>query len=270
MRRCCFRVSLPLALVTFLTSSRFLYVDTYKVLTRVLGYEVTLYTYEDADIDKLEERLASGQHLDVLFTEFPGNPLLQSPDLPRLHRLSKRYNFVLVVDDTVGSGNVNVISSCDVTCTSLTKMFSGACNVMGGSVTLSPESPYHDGLCAALQTKQQDNLWFPEDVAVMEGNSRDFLARVRRASVNAEAMVQQLRDHPSVVEVYYPKGSPTQLLYDVYRGADGKYGFLLSVRFASPAKAVAFYDALDTAKGPSLGTNFTLTCMCFLPVAWPC
>ncbi|RWA06558.1 hypothetical protein EKO27_g8541, partial [Xylaria grammica] len=25
------------------------------------------------------------------------------------------------------------------------------------------------------------------------------------------------------------------------------------------AQAVAFYDALETAKGPSLGTNFTLT-----------
>ena len=35
---------------------------------------------------------------------------------------------------------------------------------------------------------------------------------------------------------------------------------MLSVRFTAPERAVAFYDALDVAKGPSLGTNFTLCC----------
>ena len=38
------------------------------------------------------------------------------------------------------------------------------------------------------------------------------------------------------------------------------YGYLISVTFVTPAKAVAFYDALDVAKGPSLGANFSLAC----------
>lgn len=128
---------------------------------------------------------------------------------------------------------------------------------------MSPLSPFRDGLCAALQATQGDNLWFPQDIAVMEQNSRDFLSRVHSASRNAEAIVEQLQQHPSVLEVYYPKGSVTQELYDKYKTEGGGYGFLLSIRFASPEKAVAFYDGLDTAKGPSLGTNFTLTCECF-------
>jgi len=123
----------------------------------------------------------------------------------------------------------------------------------------------------------------------MERNSRDFVSRVRRASRNAEVIVeQQLRRHSSVEEVYYPKKSPTQELFDKYRlktetetengngnghggrggGGHGGYGFLLSIRFVSPQKAVAFYDALATAKGPSLGTNFTLTCK--LPFTFSC
>ena len=36
--------------------------------------------------------------------------------------------------------------------------------------------------------------------------------------------------------------------------------FLLSIRFVHPSSAIAFYDALAVAKGPSLGTNFTLAC----------
>ncbi|KAK0624332.1 putative cystathionine gamma-synthase/beta-lyase [Immersiella caudata] len=239
----------------------FLYVDTYKVITRVLGFDATLYKFDDSDIDILEARLDSGFALDALFTEFPGNPLLQSPNLSRLNALSKKHNFVLVVDDTIGScANVNVLSACDVVCTSLTKMFSGTCNVMGGSVVLSPSSPFYLPLHDMMMAKQRDNKWFPEDILLMELNSRDFVARTRQASSNASTIVKQLRAHPSVVVVYYPEGSPSQSIYEEFKLSDGGYGFMLSIRFTSPARAVAFHDALDVAKGPSLGTNFTLAC----------
>ena len=38
----------------------------------------------------------------------------------------------------------------------------------------------------------------------------------------------------------------------------GGYGGLLSATFYSHADAVTFFDTLQTSKGPSLGTNFTL------------
>ncbi|GAB1316968.1 hypothetical protein MFIFM68171_07178 [Madurella fahalii] len=243
----------------------FLYVDTYKVLSRVLGYAPTLYKYSAADIDAFEALLASdpSPRFSALFTEFPGNPLLQSPDLARLHALAAKYNFVLVVDDTVGTyANVGVLGTCDIVCTSLTKMFSGGCNVMGGAAVLSPRSPHYGRMKDLLQRQrgEAERAWYWEDVVAMEANSRDFAARVRRASANAEAVVGALRRHGAVSEVYYPKGSPSQDVYDRYKLPGGGYGFLLSVRFASAASAVTFYDALDVAKGPSLGTNFTLCC----------
>lgn len=47
--------------------------------------------------------------------------------------MADKYDFVVVCDDTIGTAvNVNVIPYVDVLCTSLTKLFSGACNVMGG------------------------------------------------------------------------------------------------------------------------------------------
>lgn len=198
-------------------------------------------------------------------TEFPGNPLLQSPDLARLSVLSKKYNFVLVVDDTLGTyASLRLLGVCDVVCTSLTKMFSGGCNVMGGSVVLNPGSRFYAGLKGVLGEGRgvAEAAWFGGDVVVMEGNSRDFGERVARASGNADGVVGVLRgDGVGVVrEVYYPKGAPTQGVYERYRVEGGGYGFLVSVRFWEKAQAVAFYDALDVAKGPSLGTNFTLCC----------
>lgn len=108
--------------------------------------------------------------------------------------------------------------------------------------------------------EEAEKTWYWEDVVTMERNSRGFEGRVHRASGNAEVVVGLLRNSEAVEEVYYPLKSATQGMYDRFRVDGGKYGFLLSVRFKRPAQAVAFHDALDAAKGPSLGTDFTLCC----------
>lgn len=238
---------------------RFLYVDTFKVLSKVHGFGCSLYSYSNpADLDVLEKDLNKGLQIDALFTEFPGNPLLASVDLDRLHKLSRQHNFALVVDDTVATSvNVDILWSCDIICTSLTKMFSGGCNVMGGSVVLNRHSPVYESMQRALSEKSADT-YFPDDVLVMERNSRDFESRVIAASKNAEHMAEKLSEHSTVAKVFYPKGSETQSIYDRYKSECRGYGYLLSVRFVHPAAAIAFHDALDVAKGPSLGTRFTL------------
>lgn len=65
-------------------------------------------------------------------------------------------------------------------------------------------------------------------------------------------------DGITVKEVLYPRCNPSRPFYDQCRTAKGGYGGLLSATFFSTAAAIAFFNNLDTAKGPSLGTNFTL------------
>ncbi|KAL9607971.1 MAG: hypothetical protein Q9167_007168 [Letrouitia subvulpina] len=239
----------------------FLYVDTVKMLQKVYDFETTLYGHASSEnLDALEEELSSRRKIHALVCEFPGNPLLISPDLKRLHRLAKQHSFWLVVDDTVGTFvNLALLPHCDMISTSLTKIFSGRCNVMGGSLVLNPHSQFYHSMHAQLSANFLDT-YFPPDALVMEANSRDVAVRIRQASENAEVLCDMLRQHPAVTNVYYPKGSPTQPLYDACRRTDGLYGYLFSVTFVTPAKAVAFHDALDVAKGPSLGTDFSLAC----------
>lgn len=92
----------------------------------------------------------------------------------------------------------------------------------------------------------------------MERNSRDFKSRVDRINANAEAICDVLRDHPLVKAIYYPKHNTSRSIYDTFRLPGAGYGGLLSVVFHEENRAKAFFDSLDTAKGPSLGTNFTL------------
>ena len=116
-------------------------------------------------------------------------------------------------------------------------------------------------------------MYWAQDAIYMERNSRDFVKRVRVINRNAEAVCDLLHSqiavpNPIVKKVYYPKYE-TRSNYDVCRlppplGLDGEeegnFGGLFSVTFTSKPAAEAFFDALPCAKGPSLGTNFTLAC----------
>lgn len=85
------------------------------------------------ELDELEKRLEGGERFLALFTEFPTNPLLRSPDLERIRALADKYDFAVVIDETIGNFlNVNVLPYADIVVSSLTKVFSGDSNVMGG------------------------------------------------------------------------------------------------------------------------------------------
>lgn len=86
-----------------------------------------------SDLDEIETRCRKGEKYLALFCEFPGNPLLKTPDLRKIRQLANRYDFAVVVDETIGNFlNVNVLPAADIVVSSLTKVFSGDSNVMGG------------------------------------------------------------------------------------------------------------------------------------------
>ncbi|KAF2252662.1 cystathionine gamma-synthase [Trematosphaeria pertusa] len=237
----------------------FPYIDTLKIVEK-FGPGCLFYGLGSSEeLDDLEKRLENGEQFLALFTEFPGNPLLRSPDLERIRHLADKYDFYVVVDETIGNFlNVNVLPYGDVVVSSLTKVFSGDSNVMGGSLILNPKGRSYEKLKHTWEQDYEDNHW-AEDSIFLERNSRDFVSRIERINDNAEAICDVLRAHPRVKQVNYPKHSPTRPFYDKCRTPNGGYGGLLSATFFSKRDAVAFFDNLDTVKGPSLGTNFTLS-----------
>ncbi|KAJ6440862.1 cystathionine gamma-synthase [Purpureocillium lavendulum] len=237
----------------------FPYVDTLKILQKFGPGCVFFGHASSQDLDELETLLRSGHRFLGLFCEFPGNPLLTCPDLDRIRRLADEFDFAVVVDETIGTfANINVLSVADIVVSSLTKIFSGDSNVMGGGAILNPESRYYAALKNALDHDVFEDTYWPEDVIFMERNSRDFARRVDRINANAEAICDTLRSSPLVKSLYYPKYNTSRSNYDARRLPDGGYGGLLSVVFTDKKKAQVFYDNMEIAKGPSLGTNFTL------------
>ncbi|PWN42585.1 PLP-dependent transferase [Ceraceosorus guamensis] len=261
----------------------FPYLDTLKILQK-WGDGALFYGHgTSSDLADLESALQSMDTKPLaLFCEFPSNPLLRSPDLNRLRQLADQYGFLIVVDETIGNFlNVEVLPYADIVVSSLTKVFSGDTNVMGGSLVLNPRSK-HAALLRQVFEQEYEDTYYGGDACVMERNSRNFAKRVVRINENAEALADFLyeeRGRGVITDVFYPK-YVTRDAYDACRrktpllpadeasangcttsaAADkqGRYGGLLSITFETPKHAQVFYDNLDVAKGPSLGSNFTL------------
>ncbi|KAF9648449.1 PLP-dependent transferase [Thelephora ganbajun] len=253
-----------------------LYVDSLKILAKWgPGYHFFGFGNEE-DIDALEALLEAESEKNpgcspimCLIAEFPSNPLLRSPNIRRLRDLADKYEFPIIIDDTVGNFlNVEVMPYADIVVSSLTKVFSGDANVMGGSLVVNPQGRYYRALKDQLSSAYED-IYYGEDAIYLERNSRDFERRVRVIDENAEAVCDFLQSRSraggAIKHVFYPKWT-TRENYEQCRkrGSDGistgGFGGLLSLTFHSEAASRAFFDSLPINKGPSLGTNFSLAC----------
>lgn len=231
----------------------FPYVDTLKVQQK-FGAGVYVPYADARDLEKVEALVKAGG-IAAVFCEVPGNPLLRVIDLPRLSAILRGAGVPLVVDDTLGPPcNIDLMPFADVVVTSLTKFFSGIGNVTGGSLVLNEKSPHYAALKARVAAGHEDLLW-PGDAAVLLENGRNFRARMDGINANALRLAGFLRAHPAVAEVFYPKGDAA---YEAIRRDGGGYGGLLSFTLKDPLRAPEVYDRLEVAKGPSLGTEFTL------------
>lgn len=174
----------------------FPYTDTLKVLEK-WGPGCLFYGQGSSeDLDDLELRLKNGERYLALFTEVPGNPLLKTPDLKRIRALADKYDFAVVVDETVGTFlNINVLPYSDIVVSSLTKIFSGDSNVMAGSAVVNPHGRHYPSLKKTFAREYEDNLW-AEDAVFLERNSRDFISRIEKINNTTEAVTALLKESP--------------------------------------------------------------------------
>lgn len=239
----------------------FPYVDTLNILNKFGPGSHFLGLGDDQSLDELETNLELGTwSILALFCECPSNPLLKTPNLYRIRQLADKFDFAVVVDDTIGNFiNINTLPYADMVATSLTKVFSGSSDVMGGSIVINQDSKHYHALKAHFNANFEDLLW-AKDALVLERNSRDYITRSQKVNQNALAVVEFLQNCALIKHVYYPKLCDTRPYYDAVKTPTGGYGGLISFLFHDPNDAICFFNAMNFHKGPSLGTNFTLAC----------
>lgn len=241
----------------------FPYLDTLKLCSRPelcpAGTEFFGYGH-DADLNSLRHYLQQQHSVAALFTEVPSNPLLQCPDVYALRQLADQHNFCLIMDDTIANFlNVDLLTTglADAVCTSLTKLVSGRGDAMAGSIVCNPHTEQGRWMQRDLQQHHSNDDLFVADAYAVSENARDFVSRNQQINATAAAMVQYLREHSAVQTIYAPDSS---FQYQSVRSSATANGGLFSMMLSPHMCQRTFFDALDVAKGPSLGTNFTLVC----------
>jgi cystathionine gamma-synthase len=227
---------------------------------------------DETALGELTTWLEAGNQVQTVFVEFPSNPILCSAPLMGLRALADEYNFILVVDDTVGSFcNVDVRAVADVIATSLTKSFSGYADVMAGSLVLNRNLHLKNyNKLKWLFEKYYHNDLFEGDAKVLEFNSRDYLPRSAILNRNAEALTTFLHQQQStnrttsIKQVLYPPKSTTFNNFKAFQRTGTSdflnpgYGCLFSVEFDNYDSTIAFYDAIQVHVSPHLGAHRTL------------
>jgi cystathionine gamma-synthase len=236
----------------------FPYVDTLK-LQQKFGHGVhllhNLVTIE-TDLHELVHR----QPLAACFAEIPGNPLLGSADLSRITPLLREHGVPLVADDVVATPfNVDLRSHGDLIATSLTKYMVGTGDAMGGALICNPRSSFYRELHAIAEAQHEELLW-AEDANVLEQQAHGFPDRMKRHNAGGLFIAERLRRHPAIEKVWYPKWEYAEA-YEALRRPDGGWGSLITfLPKNGQTRSPEIYDRLPVAKGPSLGTIFTLAC----------
>jgi cystathionine gamma-synthase len=133
---------------------------------------------------------------------------------------------------------------------------------MGGSLVLNQRGRHFQSLKLIQEAEYEDNF-FNQNAIFLERNSRDFLQRVKKIDENALSLIDMLckakegKFSNVIKDIYYPSLVSTAN-YNQCKREGGGYGGLLSITFHDIRISATFFDALPCAKGPSLGTNFTL------------
>jgi cystathionine gamma-synthase len=238
----------------------FPYVDSLKIQERFGSGVVYLNEANGESFDEAIQRIRAGEFAGV-FTEIPSNPLLRTIDLKRVSEACAFSKTPLILDDSAtGPLNVDTLPHCDILTSSLTKWVSGAGDVMAGALTLRTDSPLIANLRDSIAADAAECApLYIADAEVLLSNLKGYSKRNKLINHNALKLVEFLKSHPAISDVWHPSLTHTAN-FDAIKRNNGGYGGLLSITLVNPKKAPKVYDALKLSKGPSFGTPFTLVC----------
>ncbi len=234
-----------------------LYLDTMRILEKFpAGSRVHLLPDASAAA-ALEKIEALGSNIACVLVEVPTNPMVQTPDMKRLYELARRFGFAVIADVTLATPvNVDVLPYADVVVESLTKYACGSGDVMMGSAVVNPSSPFAGRLKDLLGGMME--IPGKRDAARLAHLIPRYAERITAVNRNTMELAPWLESHPAVKQVHWAYRGDSAAHYRALERRPDSPGGLMSIVLSKGLPE--FYDHLEMAKGPSLGTEFTLAC----------
>ena len=200
----------------------------------------------------------------MIFCETPSNPLCKVLDIAALSDVARQAGALLVVDNTFATPyhQKPLLLGADLVVHSATKALGGHNDLMAGAIAGSKE--------------HYNRLWFTRQAigatldvysaSLLERGLKTFDLRAERMSVNAQAMAEQLAEHPKVSRMMYPglKADPGHEI--ACKQMHAGYGGVLAFDVGQDQEdAKKFIDALEViVHAVSLGATESLICIPYL------
>jgi cystathionine gamma-synthase len=236
-----------------------LYLDTIAQLKRFTSGPTDYVNVTDVnDLATLKAAIATaGDRLGGLVTEVPTNPLVQTADIEQVAALIHAAGGRVVLDPTLVSPfNIRLLEYADVVVNSLTKYAANEGDVIAGSVIINPKGSDAAELRERI-TNRLDPV-YQRDLRRLAAQIPAYESTVQRTNQTALVVVEYLRKHPAVNEVFWSLQPSTAENFKKIARRPGNIGSMISFTLSRPLAEV--YDRILIPKGPSFGMVHSLIC----------
>jgi len=139
----------------------------------------------------------------LIWLESPTNPLLKVCDIQAISDLARKYNLLVVVDNTFLSPYFQNPAElgADIVVHSITKYIAGHSDVIGGAIMLNDKVLYEK---LKFSQNALGVVPSPFDCYLVLRGLKTLSMRMEKHQSNALAIATWLESHPKVAKVYYP------------------------------------------------------------------
>jgi cystathionine gamma-synthase len=240
-----------------------LYLDTIAILRELSpspgGYRLIRHVDDKQSLERLFAE--EGGRIAGVIAEVPTNPLIQTPDVPWLAEITRKYEATLILDPSVASAySVNLLPYADILVTSLTKYSGHDGDVLAGLAVVNPlgtdAAEFRRGLAGYIEPI------YHRELARLVAQLESAPYRLDVMEENLWRTVEYLESRPEVSAVHWAQATRTRDAFKAVARFPFSVGGMLSFELKVPMER--FYDAVRLPKGPSFGMNNSLLC----PFIW--
>lgn len=231
-----------------------LYLDTMEILRK---YSSSVFKYfNPMALHELEKYIEENHsNIAAIFTEIPNNPSISCFDLPGLSEIAKKHNIALVIDSTMATPfNAKIFPYADVVVESLTKFACGYGDVLMGAIVLDNQSEIANSLKQEISRLHEKP--YMKDIRRLAFEIKDYEQRVKTVSKNTLALASYFETKPQIKKISWALDDISKSNFLKIRKSNDDVPGLISIVFDKDLHY--YFDKLNLAKGPSLGTDFTL------------
>ena len=244
--------------------TRNVYGGTYRIMEKIYkNFSINSHWVDTTNLEVLEKTIS--KKTKMIYIETPTNPMMEICDINAISKISKKYNCILVVDNTFMSPyNQRPIElGADIVMHSITKYLNGHSDVIGGILITNKES-----LLEKLRFIQMSvgSVPSPFDCWIVQRSLKTLHVRMDRHNSNANVIANYLEQNNKVVSIYYPglKKHPNHEIakkQQLNPSGDSVFGGMISIDLGSIKNARTFVKNLEIfTLAESLGGVESLVC----------